>query len=73
MKSVGKMTQSELGAFVQSQLREKGIEVILSDGAPVTSYSNKPLRALPKAIPFYATPVIRNRTWLFKVLTKSGK
>ena len=28
MKSVGKMTQGEFGAFIQSQLREKGIEVI---------------------------------------------
>jgi hypothetical protein len=40
MKSVGKMTQGELGAFVQSQLREKGIEVVLSGGAAVAIYSN---------------------------------
>ena len=40
MKSISKMTQGELGAFVQSQLREKGIEVILSGGAAVAIYSN---------------------------------
>jgi hypothetical protein len=40
MKSVGKMTQGELGAFIQSQLRENGIEVILSGGAAVAIYSN---------------------------------
>ena len=40
MKSIGKMTQGELGAFIQSQLREKGIEVILSGGAAVAIYSN---------------------------------
>jgi hypothetical protein len=40
MKPVGKMTQAELGAFIQSQLREKGIEVVLSGGAAVAIYSN---------------------------------
>jgi hypothetical protein len=40
MKSVGKMTQGELGAFIQSQLRDKEIEVILSGGAAVAIYSN---------------------------------
>lgn len=40
MKPVAKMTQGELGAFIQSQLREKGIEVILSGGAAVAIYSN---------------------------------
>jgi hypothetical protein len=40
MKPVSKMTQGELGAFIQSQLREKGIEVILSGGAAVAIYSN---------------------------------
>jgi hypothetical protein len=30
MKPVSKMTQGELGAFIQSQLREKVNEVILS-------------------------------------------
>ena len=40
MKSVGKMTQGEFGAFIQSHLREKGIEVILSGGAAVAIYSN---------------------------------
>jgi len=40
MKSVGKMTQGEFGAFIQSQLRAKGIEVVLSGGAAVAIYSN---------------------------------
>jgi len=40
MKSVSKMTQGEVGAFVQTQLRKKGIEVILSGGAAVAIYSN---------------------------------
>lgn len=40
MKPVSKMTQAELGAFIQSQLRKKGIEVILAGGAAVAIYSN---------------------------------
>jgi hypothetical protein len=40
MKPVGKMTQAELGAFVQSQLRKNGIEVVLAGGAAVAIYSN---------------------------------
>ena len=40
MKSVRKMTQGEFGAFIQTQLREKEIEVILSGGAAVAIYSN---------------------------------
>lgn len=39
MKSVNKMTQPELGAFVQSHLRTKGIEVVLSGGAAVALYT----------------------------------
>jgi len=39
MKSVNKMTQGELAAFIQSQLEKKGIEVILSGGAAVAIYS----------------------------------
>jgi hypothetical protein len=34
------MTQGELGAFIQSSLREKGIEVILSGGAAVAIHSS---------------------------------
>ncbi len=34
------MTQGELGAYVQTHLREKGIEVVLSGGAAVGIYSN---------------------------------
>lgn len=41
MKSVNKMTQGELGAFVQSRLREEGIEVILSGGAAVAIHSSQ--------------------------------
>jgi hypothetical protein len=40
MKSIGKMTQGEFGAFIQSQLRKKEIEVVLSGGAAVAIYSN---------------------------------
>ena len=40
MKAVSKMTQAELGAFVQSQLRKNGIEVVLAGGAAVAIYSN---------------------------------
>lgn len=40
MKSIKKMTQSELGAFVQSHLRERDIKVILSGGAAVSIHSS---------------------------------
>lgn len=40
MKSIKKMSQGELGAYVQSHLRERGIEVVLSGGAAVGIYSN---------------------------------
>jgi hypothetical protein len=40
MKPIGKMRQGELGAFIQSQLRKQGIEVILSGGAAVAIYTN---------------------------------
>ncbi len=40
MKSVNKMTQGELAAFIQSQLEKKGIEVILAGGAAVAIYSD---------------------------------
>jgi len=40
MKSINHMTQGELGAFIQSQLRKQGIEVILAGGAAVAIYSN---------------------------------
>jgi hypothetical protein len=39
MKAVSRMTQTELGAFVQSHLRKAGIEVVLSGGAGVSIYS----------------------------------
>lgn len=40
MKSIKEMTQGELAAFVQSHLREKGIDVVLSGGASVCIYSS---------------------------------
>ena len=40
MKSIKEMTQGELGAYVQSHLRQKGIKVVLSGGAAVGIYSN---------------------------------
>jgi hypothetical protein len=40
MKPVSKMTQGELGAFIQSELRTRGIEVILAGGAAVAIYSD---------------------------------
>jgi hypothetical protein len=40
MKSIKEMTQGELGAYVQSHLRESGIVVVLSGGAVVGIYSN---------------------------------
>ena len=39
MKSLKEMTQGELGAYVQSHLREKGIQVVLSGGAAVGIHS----------------------------------
>ena len=39
MKPIKKFTQAELAAFVQSHLRECGVEVILSGGAAVGVYS----------------------------------
>ena len=40
MKPIHAMTQGEIGAFVQTYLREKGITVILSGGALVSIYSS---------------------------------
>ena len=40
MKTMNRMTQGELGAFIQSHLRRNGVEVILSGGAAVAIYSN---------------------------------
>jgi hypothetical protein len=35
MKPVGKMAQGKLSVFIQSQLREKEVEVILSGGSAI--------------------------------------
>ena len=40
MKSIKKMTNAELAAFIESHLREKGIDVVLSGGACVSIYSD---------------------------------
>jgi hypothetical protein len=50
------MTQSELGAYVQTHLRKKGIELVLSGGAAVSIYSSN--RYVSKDLDFvniYAT------------------
>ena len=39
MKSIGKMTQAEVAAFVQSHLRKYKIYVTLSGGAAVSIYT----------------------------------
>lgn len=39
MKTIKEMTQPELGAFVQSHLRDNGISLVLSGGAAVSIYS----------------------------------
>ncbi len=41
MKPVSEMTQIELSAFVQSHLRDYGIDVVLCGGAAVGYYSDK--------------------------------
>jgi hypothetical protein len=40
MKPVGDMSQSEVAAFVQSHLRQRGIDVALSGGAAVAMYTS---------------------------------
>ena len=39
MKSISRMTQAELAAYVQTYLRTKGISVVLSGGAAVAIYT----------------------------------
>ncbi len=41
MKVIGEMSRAELTAFVQKQLRTKGIDVVLSGGACVSIYSHE--------------------------------
>lgn len=40
MKHISRMTQAEVGAFVQGHLSKRGIEVVLSGGASVAIYSS---------------------------------
>ena len=39
MKNIATMNEAELSAYIQSHLREQGIEVVLSGGSAVTIYS----------------------------------
>jgi len=39
LKRLRRMTQAEVGAFVQSHLSKRGIDVVLSGGATVAIYS----------------------------------
>jgi hypothetical protein len=39
VKNISRMTQAELAAYVQSHLRTKGINVVLSGGAAVAIYT----------------------------------
>jgi hypothetical protein len=39
VKKIDEMTQPELGAYVQTHLRERGIDVVLSGGAVVAYYT----------------------------------
>jgi hypothetical protein len=39
VKSISEMTQPELGAFIQTHLRNNGIDVVLSGGAAVSIHS----------------------------------
>ena len=41
MKSIGKMSRAELAAFIQTNLKEAGIDVVLSGGSCVSIYSNE--------------------------------
>jgi hypothetical protein len=40
MKPIQEMSQGEIGAYVQSHLRENGIDLVLSGGAVVSIYSS---------------------------------
>ena len=40
MKAIKEMTQAEVAAYVQNQMRKSGVEVILSGGAAVGVYTN---------------------------------
>jgi len=45
MKTIKMMSLGELAAFIQSHLKEKGIDVVLSGGACVTIYSDNKYRS----------------------------
>jgi len=40
VKPVADMTQSELAAFVQTHLEREGVQVVLSGGAAVATYTS---------------------------------
>jgi ABC-type transport system substrate-binding protein len=41
MKSMAEMTTAELAAYIQSHLRNNGIDVVLTGGGVVTKYSQQ--------------------------------
>ena len=52
MKSVGEMSQGELAAYIDTHLRERGIQVVLSGGACVAIYSEN--KYISKGLDFIA-------------------
>ncbi len=55
MKSIGRMTQAELAAYVQDHLRKKGIHVVLSGGTAVSIHSvNEYVSADIDLVPLYS-------------------
>jgi hypothetical protein len=60
MKPIAAMSQSELGAFVQTQLRKRGIELVLSGGAVVSIYSNN--RYVSKDLDFVNIYAVRRKS-----------
>ncbi len=53
MKPVGAMSQAELAAFVHNQLRQEGIDLVLSGGAAVSIYTSN--RYVSHDVDFVAT------------------
>ncbi|MBN2256746.1 MAG: hypothetical protein JW704_02850 [Anaerolineaceae bacterium] len=69
MKSITKMSQIELGAFVQTYLRQKGIEAVLSGGAAVSYYTKN--QYLSKDLDLIRTGLTSRRE-LKKALSELG-
>jgi hypothetical protein len=60
MKPIKEMIQGELGAYIQSHLREKGIEVVLSGGAAVGIYTDS--KYVSKDLDFINVYAVNRRT-----------